>query len=189
MADDSDSDGSVLASSVASQESGGSDIFKGVEAADDVAANAKSDKVADASLMPPPPSSPIARAPRSAGGGPSQHSLFRVDCLGLSVSWDRLSARCDHMLRLQRSFILPGPRSPNLAEVRQRRIQAGIRVGAARMRAKKNCKLCKRSNNGPDPVLKSKRIRWGYEGRETTCPDTGMEVVEGKIDFYCRQAL
>ena len=99
-----------------------------------------------------------------------------------------------NMFRLQRSFILPGPKSPNprspsLREIRARRNQSGIRVGQARMRVKKNCKICTRSCNDQDPVQKQKRIRWGYEGRETTCPDTSLEVVEGKIYFYCRQAL
>ena len=65
------------------------------------------------------------------------------------------------------------------------KVQAGLKVGS--MRVANNCNICKRSNNSDDPVGARKKLRWAYD-KVKIDPESGLEINEGKIDFYCRKA-
>ena len=57
----------------------------------------------------------------------------------------------------------------------------------AKVRVHKQCKVCKRSCNEMDPVNQRKRLRWSYPKKTTTCPETNLELVSGKVDHYCNK--
>ena len=82
--------------------------------------------------------------------------------------------------------MLPGNRSPNLWMARRAKVQAGVKVGS--MRVANKCNICKRSNNSDDPVRARKKLRWACDKAKID-PESGLEINEGKIDFYCRKAL
>ena len=69
---------------------------------------------------------------------------------------------------------------------RRSKVQAALTVG--RMRVAKDCKICKRSNNTDDPCRARKKLRWAYD-KVKIDPESGLEINEGKIDFYCRKAF
>ena len=60
---------------------------------------------------------------------------------------------------------------------------------AAMERVEKPCRICRRSCNEYDPVQVNVKLKWGYEKDAYVDPDTGLEVVAGKVDFYCDKVV
>ena len=56
-------------------------------------------------------------------------------------------------------------------------------------RVEKQCRICTRSCNEYDPVCGNAKLKWGYSKTSYIDPETGLEVVSGKIDFVCDKVV
>ena len=55
-------------------------------------------------------------------------------------------------------------------------------------RVEKACRICRRSNNLPDPINPDLKIEWAYGLESKVDPESGLEVVQGRVDKYCNKA-
>ena len=161
----------------------GSDLFAGVENNGTNSVGAAAGATAASSWIQPaspalmrPPSSPVVTS--------SAAFVFTERVLSCPlVSQSRFRA-CVVL------FHASGPkRNLNLSPKARARLAQRHRDHIVRRRVHKNCKLCKRSTNCEDCVNKRKRMRWGYGNKFTLCPETGNEIMQGKIDHYCSKVL
>ena len=56
-------------------------------------------------------------------------------------------------------------------------------------RLEKACRICRRSCNEYDPVQSNQKLRWAYEKDAYVDPDNNLEVVSGKVDYYCDKVM
>ena len=65
------------------------------------------------------------------------------------------------------------------------------RIGLARVA--KKCKICSRNCNEQDPVDSRKKLRWANPQNKAKAlkvdADSGLEVVNGKVDYDCNKAF
>ena len=62
--------------------------------------------------------------------------------------------------------------------------------GVIRKRKNKLCRICKRTCNEDDHVTPGRLMRWQRQkSRPQIDVETGLEILKGKVDFYCQKAF
>lgn len=75
--------------------------------------------------------------------------------------------------------------SLKLSPQSMRKLNAMNTKAYGRLRIKKKCKMCNRCCTNDDHVNKKKQLRWGHGNKTKVDPESGKDVVEGKVDAYC----